>query len=97
MMGQPRGTCDAPCLPTCMPPVRGSSLHFQAALTGPERVFTRFPGEPCLFSGPRSPVVQAGRNHTALTLQAFPPPFPGACSLLLSVWENAAINLPPHL
>ena len=61
MMGQPRGTCGAPCLPACMPPVRGSSLHLQAALPGPERILTRFPGEPWLFSGPRSPVVQAGR------------------------------------
>lgn len=97
MMDQPRGTCGAPCLPACMPPVRGSSLHLQAALPGPDHILTRFPGEPWLFSGPRSLVVQAGRNHAALALQAFPLPFLGARSLLLSVWENAAINLPPHL
>ena len=77
MMGQPTGTCDAPCLPACTPPVRGSSLHLQAALTRPERILTRFPGEPWLSSGPWSLAVQAGRNHTALTLQAFPPSFPG--------------------
>lgn len=37
----------------------------------------RSPGEPRPFSGFRSLVVQAGRNHAAVALQAFPLPFPG--------------------
>lgn len=89
----------SPCRPTYTPPVTGSSLFLQADCSKQINIHPHlhFLGNPSSFSGLCVPVFQAGRNYTALTLQAFPLPFLGVCSLLLSVWENAAINSPPHL
>lgn len=65
---------------------------------GPRSIFAQVSwGTQAYSPGHEGPVIQAGRKYTALTPQAFPLPFPGVHSLLLSVWENEAINLPPHL